>query len=552
MPRTEILSIDLDEVSTVPSGDNPEAAILLWKSERHLHKDDGSNWSSMTDDEKREHLRANHAPNGEVDKMDDQAMTEIHNSEHDADQKREDPRNPADPILEHIHKQSPEYQEFFSEIYKQVVKELLSTKPRRGKRVSKLANDDDAVKVPDKTAKHAGSDLDDDGDKLDDGDDDEPQNMFAKAGSSCRDFPRMGRSDKIRHLLNIHRVRGYSGVETHAMSDSQMLRAHDASLGRSTVHVKSDNMFSKNSQPGSGQMHLPSPNLWGADSGSGVSGSATDWSGAVNYSMAHTYEDNGKGICKNCSQPSDAIVHSISKEDWDNAFHGDKCPNCKGSCYVTSMSGGVASRVLCPECGGSGIVPGSIAKLASDWDQLTEIKDEQVVLIGKFLKEVCKNMVTSEDIAVVFGKTISKDLSQSERDAIDDSDFAGPHRSFPIDSQEHLNSAAKLIGHADDPAAVKSKAISIARRKGYSLPDSWQDGSDVSKMASVLEGPNMFEKANKRVLAFSRMTRAHQMRHITDEHGDDSGPRYPGVLTSLHQRLHDNGNVDHVHNAMSK
>jgi hypothetical protein len=49
-------------------------------------------------------------------------------------------------------------------------------------------------------------------------------------------------------------------------------------------------------------------------------------------------------------------------------------------------------------------------------------------------------------------------------------DFAGPHRSFPIDSPEHFKSALHLVGHADDPAAVRARAIAIAKRKGYPMP----------------------------------------------------------------------------------
>lgn len=66
-------------------------------------------------------------------------------------------------------------------------------------------------------------------------------------------------------------------------------------------------------------------------------------------------------------------------------------------------------------------------------------------------------------------------ISASERDAIPAEDFAGPDRTFPIDTQAHLDAAAKLIGHSADPAAVKKKAISIAKRKGFKLPDSWQE-----------------------------------------------------------------------------
>ena len=51
--------------------------------------------------------------------------------------------------------------------------------------------------------------------------------------------------------------------------------------------------------------------------------------------------------------------------------------------------------------------------------------------------------------------------------------FAGPHNSFPISSQHHVYAAAKLVGHAANPAAVKAAIIRIAHEKGYSLPKSW-------------------------------------------------------------------------------
>lgn len=70
---------------------------------------------------------------------------------------------------------------------------------------------------------------------------------------------------------------------------------------------------------------------------------------------------------------------------------------------------------------------------------------------------------------------IERYISKDDRDAIDSDSFAGPHQSFPIDSQEHLDAAAKLIGHADNPDAVKARAIAIAKRKGFKLPESWQE-----------------------------------------------------------------------------
>lgn len=61
--------------------------------------------------------------------------------------------------------------------------------------------------------------------------------------------------------------------------------------------------------------------------------------------------------------------------------------------------------------------------------------------------------------------------------------FAGPHNSFPIKTQQDVYDAARLIGHAQNPAAVKSRIIAIARSKGFSLPKSWQ--SKTEKSANV-------------------------------------------------------------------
>jgi hypothetical protein len=68
--------------------------------------------------------------------------------------------------------------------------------------------------------------------------------------------------------------------------------------------------------------------------------------------------------------------------------------------------------------------------------------------------------------------------SQKERESMDEEDFAGPHRSFPIKTQADVHNAARLIGHADNPDAVKAKIKAIAKRKGFSLPKEWQDEED--------------------------------------------------------------------------
>lgn len=65
-----------------------------------------------------------------------------------------------------------------------------------------------------------------------------------------------------------------------------------------------------------------------------------------------------------------------------------------------------------------------------------------------------------------------------DRDKLPAEDFAGPDRTYPIESPKDVHDAATLIGKADDPDAVKRKIISIAHRKGAEfvakLPDEWK------------------------------------------------------------------------------
>lgn len=70
-------------------------------------------------------------------------------------------------------------------------------------------------------------------------------------------------------------------------------------------------------------------------------------------------------------------------------------------------------------------------------------------------------------------------MTQAERDAIPKEDFADPmNMKYPCDTQAHLDACARLIGLAPSSrqAAIKRRAIQIARRKGLKLPQSWQSG----------------------------------------------------------------------------
>jgi phage head maturation protease len=92
-----------------------------------------------------------------------------------------------------------------------------------------------------------------------------------------------------------------------------------------------------------------------------------------------------------------------------------------------------------------------------------------------------------ERVAIYPEGVIQRYIPQKERDSYDASDFAGPERSFPITSQAQLDAAAKLIGHAADPDAVKAKAKAIAKRKGFTLPESWQEGDKKEERSGEAE-----------------------------------------------------------------
>lgn len=72
-------------------------------------------------------------------------------------------------------------------------------------------------------------------------------------------------------------------------------------------------------------------------------------------------------------------------------------------------------------------------------------------------------------------------ITADARKQIPDEDFAWPDApggpKYPCDTQEHVNSCAKLLGHApeDKQSAIKERAIKIAKRHNFSIPDSWQE-----------------------------------------------------------------------------
>lgn len=110
----------------------------------------------------------------------------------------------------------------------------------------------------------------------------------------------------------------------------------------------------------------------------------------------------------------------------------------------------------------------------------------EVSLVDRPANSKCKvDLVTkAENGDAVFTDTILKaevDVEKAmdtvggehvDRDSLDESDFAGPGRSFPITNQKSVEAAWHLAetGHGDDPTAIKEKIKEIAARKGLDVP----------------------------------------------------------------------------------
>lgn len=69
-----------------------------------------------------------------------------------------------------------------------------------------------------------------------------------------------------------------------------------------------------------------------------------------------------------------------------------------------------------------------------------------------------------------------------DRQQIPAEDFGDPaNKTFPIVTQQDLDDAARLLGHAADPVAVQARLTTIAKRLGLSLPAAWQTANDMKE-----------------------------------------------------------------------
>lgn len=143
--------------------------------------------------------------------------------------------------------------------------------------------------------------------------------------------------------------------------------------------------------------------------------------------------------------------------------------------------------------------------------------------------------------------------------------FAGPHNSFPIRNQSDVYDAARLVGHAQNPAAVKAAIIRIAHSKGYSLPKSWQTKASKSmerlslkelaeRLAELAseeqpaeEGGTEVEKARPGRKSMHSHDHAHQSRiGYGYSHDHDHGHDSDGMAN------HEKSETAHAHEHVSK
>ena len=88
---------------------------------------------------------------------------------------------------------------------------------------------------------------------------------------------------------------------------------------------------------------------------------------------------------------------------------------------------------------------------------------------------------------------VERFVSKAERDKMDEGDFAGKGKSFPINKPGDIMAAVHSMGRAGTgnygPAALKAKIIAIAKRKGWTkyLPKAWQ-GDDAKESAQAATG----------------------------------------------------------------
>lgn len=132
---------------------------------------------------------------------------------------------------------------------------------------------------------------------------------------------------------------------------------------------------------------------------------------------------------------------------------------------------------------------GDQATLDAAYEMAGELQDALAAL-GANTGEEDDELPDAEDEGMedMAGKA-QRTFGGKERADIEDSDFAGPDRTYPIMTAQDVKDAARLIGKAADPEAVKRKIIAIAKRKGFAdaIPEAWLGATKKSLATKGIE-----------------------------------------------------------------
>lgn len=166
------------------------------------------------------------------------------------------------------------------------------------------------------------------------------------------------------------------------------------------------------------------------------------------------------------------------------------------------------------------------------------------------------------------GKAVGPPEGGKDRTEIPAEDFAGPDKSYPIVDQGSVDSAAKLIGKAADPEAVKAKVIAIAKRKGLKIPEAWSEAGrsavrqgpmwDAAQGADVLQDlfmliaceasePDQVAILQRAVDAVTEWLDAERNEALDDE---DAPAYMSAVRAGRRNSTTDQGHLDAAHQAM--
>jgi hypothetical protein len=94
---------------------------------------------------------------------------------------------------------------------------------------------------------------------------------------------------------------------------------------------------------------------------------------------------------------------------------------------------------------------------------------------------------------------VERFVSKAERDKMDEGDFAGKGKSFPINKPADVMAALQSIGRAGPgnygPAKLRANIIAIAKKKGFPLPKSAQSDDAKEAAKTVSGGLRLVESA---------------------------------------------------------